>query len=656
MRERTTVLGAALFWILIGLLASGCVHTGPKPPAQPTPIVSPTPPPVTGGPSCGEFGGPQAQCGDHWLTPAPAGLVDLGQTHDCQPCYGPPTPAEPPDVVAQLEPQYVCWGCDGDAFEVVGGGFLANRITSMLGLTGTMQGDLEHRRNTEEPDDIVLARIPQWAAAAVKNKRGIWLGLNWIGLLFNADGTVKDAALVRRTIKAFAPYWSAVRMIWLVGEAGMTAAQIDAVAAYVESIELELGLELRPLSVDVLEKELNEQEPQLAKNKRLIWVPEAYDAGFGSGSRAEDCRLIQSALSRQYALLPPTSYYGLWYPTYNRNGPQREYNTETGWAQSKEDLAALPKCVENWVQADPERKRRIKIRAFFCIYRRKNADSSGYAGGGASDYGRLLYDQIARVVAIGKGQPDPGPEVPATPPREEPTPESPLPPNTPCGMYWAQQSCGASGSDHDCDLTLICKGGALHPVAEVDYQVEQPLCGDGSIEGSSGTLTFSAGVTSRQVRVPFPPEATEHAERMVRVVAVRGAALYAGEDHARGNWSPTTRGFSQLRGQCGYLTSPGNPVGSIVISGADLQARAKSEEEIFLVSYHLEDTSGKVVAKNRVGKSRTNMSVIPLEVLVPAGAQGQVGWIVVDSVVTRDSKTPQPWIGPRRAPYYSTAK
>jgi hypothetical protein len=281
-----------------------------------------------------------------------------------------------------------------------------------------MQGDQEARNSLEDDFQSVLRpRMAMWASV-----RGqIWLGLDWAGLEWAADGRVAKADLIRDTLATYAPYWDRVVAIWLEGESGLTGAQLDAKARYVLEIQKELGLARRPFTVDVLEAELNTMRPQDA-TLVSVWIMEGIDAGAGSGNRAEDARLITSALDRQLALLPASGRIGVWYRADNRNGQ---------WAHSLEDMAAIVMATARWCQAHADR---MVIDAVFC-WVRGGSCSGGYCGGGARDY-PLVSEQLKRAMTYRRTGADPGPEVPTPPPA---TPEPTPLPSAP-GVVWTERN------------------------------------------------------------------------------------------------------------------------------------------------------------------------------------------------------------------------
>lgn len=545
------------------------------------------------------------------------------------PVVVPPTPTPTPVVTPTPEPtpdwqeygrRYLWWGADGIRCDnACQRKVWEDEVLPLCGahgaLCGPMQGDQEARLGSSEDfTRDLLPRMRQYAMAL--GRANIWVGLDWAGLEWTPEGEVASAPLIRPTLEVYAPYWSRVRAIWLDGEAGLTGAQIDAKARFVQAILRDLGVEYRVMTVDVLEKELNEQRPQDARNPWIVWMLEAYDAGAGSGSRAEDRRLIQEALTRQLALLPAGSRFGIWPAAYDRNG---------FWAQSKEDLAAVVTHAFEWIMADADRRRRCVIVAPFCWVRAGNCNG-GWCGGGARDY-PLTAQQLKRGIAWLETGADPGP---AVPPASTPTPAATPEPDARGYVTNGAQGCGTSGGGADLGCLLSkdrrntgSRAGVAMATA-VTRPSEVPGCATCWAGEQTCDFTFPAGRDSSQSCRIKLVEGTSLCEVQLCTTAVTGADWSPKESCQHATWSPKG-GFGHFR--CAYTAPVTVATGSAVFPAEHVGARV-------VISYHLVDAAGKAEKPNTRSAEHPatdKRNIVPLGVVVKA--RGPQGSICLDGAV-----------------------
>ncbi len=568
-------------------------------------------------------------------------VLFLTSCHHVPPVVVPPTPTPTPSATATPTPEptpdwsefgprrYFFWGADGArAEQATQVSVWRQEVRPLCGpfmkKCSPMHGDQEARLSVGDSWDQVKARMRQWFKARVTDGEQVWVGLDWAGLVLGADGEVVKADLIPDIIDIYAEYWDHVAAVWLDGESGLTGAQLDAKARYVLKLMRERGLARKKFTVDVLEHELWSMRPQDATLVD-VWMFEGYDAGKGSGNRAEDRRLVQEALTRQLALLPAGSHFGVWPASYDRNKV---------WAQSKEDLAAVTTHAVEWiVNLPPADRARCVIVAFFCWVRAGNCDG-GYCGGGARDY-PLIAQQIKRGIAWLETGNDPGPAVPAS---EEPTPAPTPEPNAVGVFVNGSQGCLATGNPPSCSLGIERRGvGSQAVPATIDVWTEAIAGWDSCWAGEqSGTLTYAPGVKSQSVKVILKP-GTAHCEVLLHKGNPVGAPYYPGEAPQHATWNPPGPGVGWFKTE--FASSV--PMGAIEAYGA---TKAQAVE----VCLHTVDLAGKS-GKVRCVVKAAGASTVPA--LVPVTGHGALGTICLDSARTKDTGTPVAIIGPKCVEY-----
>ena len=431
--------------VLAALLSASCIHHNPPV------VIPPTPTPVVATP-----------------TPTPA-----------------PTPA-----IECPTPLPWCWGCSGVHFERGSQGWLFPQ-TAWPRFQGAMLGDQEGRLDSSESGVTALMRVPPYAQQIVDLGGWIVVGFDWADLEWR-DGPgyeVESCPLVEAIVDTFAPYWSHVAFLYLTDEAGDTKQILEARIRFVRKLETARGLKHKPTAAGFLESELWALDGHKADDLQIAFT-EAYGAEMGSGNRATDAAKMCDAIDRQLALLPGYVKWGNWGMEYNRNGKRLEHNTDGGWTQSIEDLAALiaatAKCERKYAD-------RLVSHASFCDVRAGSCPG-GYCGGGWYDWRDLAKPQQERANAIRLTGVDPGPEVPA-PATPEPTPK-PTPNAGRIYLYSNTYTYQASATPF---LPVDRKTGVLGRVT-VDVALHCVTPGD-DCPDASGTLVWPDGSALEQALV-----------------------------------------------------------------------------------------------------------------------------------------------------------
>ena len=556
-----------------------------------------------------------------------------------------PTPEPTPDWGAFGPRRYFFWGADGARAEQATQVSVWRQevrplcVVLRMGANGLlephreecspMHGDQEARLGMGESWAQVKARMRQWFEARVKDGDMVWVGINWIGLVLGPDGEVVSTDLVPDIIDVYAEYWDHVAAIWLDGEAGLTGKQLDSKARYVQGLLRRRGLAFKPMTYDALESELWSMRPQDAKNPWLVWLLEAYDAGKGSGNRAEDRRLIHDALARQLALLPAGSRFGVWLAAYDRNG---------AWEQSREDLAAVPTHAVEWVMADPARRRNCAVIAVFCWVRAGNCNG-GYCGGGARDY-PLIAQQIKRGIAWLETGSDPGP---AVPPAEVPTPTPTPQPNAPGVIAWDSNACSVSGAVATCTAKRVGVGPQA-PAAAATVAV-RTVCGDCGADAEA-TLSFPAGRQSKDsFTVDLSGGGSQLCQRTSEMVGSTGAPIEPSEGYAWASWAPSDKGVRWFKCS-GFYASAGNGVGTVVISRTQADAARP-----WSVTYHMVSGVGAASKPKVKAAARDEKGAVPSTLALLEPVISPPGQLCLDRAEYTDTHTPVPIVAQACVPF-----
>lgn len=360
----------------LALSIAACVpHKPPTPPPTPSPTVAPTATP----------------------SPTPA-----------------PTPSLPPGLLG------ACWGCDGSkAEDATGQGWIYPRTAKRYFntphfWTGTC------RHSSEEPIDDAVRSWAPFLAQAVAEGSYLAIEPDWSDAVYagGIESEIVSAPHVDVAFDVVAPFRANMAYWYVVDEGGLTKPMVAARAAYIRKLEKAHGWAPLPVAGGFLEDELFRLDGHLASDLQIVFTEAGYAAEFGSGNRAEDARLIHDSLARQRPLIPADKVCATWCADYNRNGARLEWNTDGGWAHSKEDLAALVfECRKTAKEFGCE-----KIVSSFCEVRAGSCPD-GYCGGGWWDWRELAEPQLARAKTYLETGTDPGPQVPAGPtPTPVPTP------------------------------------------------------------------------------------------------------------------------------------------------------------------------------------------------------------------------------------------
>jgi hypothetical protein len=533
-RTRYVILPVA---ILLSAL-SGCVIPPPKPPVQPTPT------PVTGGQSCGDIGGPTAQCVGY-AAACPEGMESRGATYDCAKCCAPvqkPTPsptATPVATPVEIPFDVTIYGCGGARIEALGLGIQQLLLVECVNdrrFTATAQGPYDQK---VQSTDNLTQQLANWAPHLQQAKQngvrhvamlswcgGCELDTHWFSLarpdktctrvetergefgfcrtsLPNLRGYVVDGIEVvdpttRVQLAAIkdAGTWDNVPYIVTCDECGLNKAQAEAHLADVIAQEDALGLPHKPLMMTFTDAQLATLDGHLASNLDLVGI-EAYGAGYGDGD-------LEGALDAALARVPIGKKVIVWYAEYNRNGE---------WTASRQRLAGLIRRTTLWIQA--HRSRVAGTISFTWI---RGFCQNGYCQGGARDYRDLMVpEEIQRRRYLDSGGTTAWPAIP------EPTPVPTPVPDAQGIVGWAANNVGSSGEGQPLTLTLFRSGAGSHAgLCSVAYTIESAR--GTNVPPASGTAVLDRPDATYSITItrPADPLPTGYAQAVVRLGAATG--------------------------------------------------------------------------------------------------------------------------------------
>jgi hypothetical protein len=370
-------------WLMVLALCTMGASCPTKPKPQPTPTLTPTPSPTL------------------VVTPTPS-----------------PTPAPTPQLLAGSH--RVCWGCIGSrAEDATGQGWIYPTTAKPLGFDAPLFFSQTCKHGSEEPIDDAVRRWAPFLGQAVAEDAHPVIELDWSDSTMSGgiESEVLIAPHVDVVFEVVAPWHDSILYWYAWDEAGYTRPMAETRIRYIRRKEAERGWTPKPIAAGFLEDELWRLDGHLAQDLQAVITEAGYAAGFGTGNRAEDARLIHDSLARQRPLIPADKDCWTWCADYNRNGRKPEYNADGGWAHSKEDLAALVfECRRTAREFGCDR-----VTASFCEVRGGSCPG-GYCGGGWWDWRELYESQIKRANAYLATGVDPGPPVPTPAPTPVPTP------------------------------------------------------------------------------------------------------------------------------------------------------------------------------------------------------------------------------------------